>query len=97
MPKSFSANVSLQPVESLHLGWVSLLKSLSPMKFDRTFRHPELGQMTPTAAPALHAWHSRHHEAHITALRSERAGKFLNLQRNRRARAHIYLGSLCCH
>lgn len=67
--QTLPVNVSLQLVESLHLRWVSLLKFLSPTEFDRTFRHPELGQMTLTATLALYAWHSRHHEAHITALR----------------------------
>jgi hypothetical protein len=62
--------VSLQLVESLHLRWVDLLKSLGSADFDRTFRHPELGQMTLNANLALYAWHSRHHESHITALRS---------------------------
>jgi uncharacterized damage-inducible protein DinB len=61
--------VSLQLLESLHLRWVDLLNSLTPADFDRTFRHPELGQMTLNATLALYDWHSRHHEAHITALR----------------------------
>ena len=62
--------VSLQLLDSLHLRWVTLLQSLAPADFDRTFRHPVLGQMTLNANLALYAWHSRHHEAHITALRS---------------------------
>ena len=62
--------VSLQLLDSLHLRWVTLLQSLAPADFDRTFRHPVLGQMTLSANLALYAWHSRHHEAHITALRS---------------------------
>jgi len=62
--------VSLQLLDSLHLRWVELLKSLTPADFNRTFRHPAMGQMTLSANLALYAWHSRHHEAHITALRS---------------------------
>jgi uncharacterized damage-inducible protein DinB len=63
------AEVSLQLLESLHLRWVDLLNSLTPGDFDRTFRHPELGQMNLNTTLALYDWHSRHHEAHITALR----------------------------
>jgi uncharacterized damage-inducible protein DinB len=65
--------VSLQLLESLHLRWVVLLKSLAPADFERTFRHPAMGQMTLNANLALYAWHSRHHEAHITALRRRNA------------------------
>jgi hypothetical protein len=65
--------VSLQLLESLHLRWVDLLKSLAPADFERTFRHPALGQMTLNATLALYAWHSRHHEAHITTLRRRNA------------------------
>jgi uncharacterized damage-inducible protein DinB len=61
--------VSLQLLESLHTRWVTLLRTLTPADYDRTFRHPDLGQMTLTSALALYAWHSRHHETHITALR----------------------------
>jgi hypothetical protein len=67
---TMSVEPSLQLLESLHLRWVNLLNSLSPADFDRTFRHPEMGQMTLTANLALYAWHSRHHETHITALRN---------------------------
>jgi hypothetical protein len=63
------AEVSLQLIESLHARWMALLESLAPADFARTFRHPELGVMTLTANLALYAWHSRHHEAHITGLR----------------------------
>jgi hypothetical protein len=61
---------SLQLLESLHVRWVALLSSLAPSDFARTFRHPELGVMTLDANLALYAWHSRHHEAHITGLRT---------------------------
>jgi DinB superfamily len=68
--RSLPVEVSLQLLESLHLRLVELLRSLAPSDFDRTFRHPVLGQMTLTANLALYAWHSRHHEAHVTALRN---------------------------
>ena len=71
--RTLPVEVSLQLLEALHTRWVDLLRSLSPAEFDRTFRHPELGQMTLYANLALYAWHGRHHEAHVTGLR-ERSG-----------------------
>lgn len=62
--------VSLDLLESLHLRWVTLLRSLNAADFRRTLKHPErervlsLGQLL-----ALYAWHGRHHVGHILALR----------------------------
>lgn len=64
---------SLLLLESLHARWVPLLRSLSGEDWRRSFRHPELGLVTLENNAALYAWHSRHHAAHITALR-ERMG-----------------------
>lgn len=61
---------SLTLLESLHARWVPLLRSLSPADWKRTFRHPELGPVSLENNAALYAWHSRHHVAHITSLRS---------------------------
>ena len=65
--------VSLQLIAALHARWVNLLRGLEPSQFARTFRHPELGVMTLDRALAMYAWHSAHHNAHITSLR-EREG-----------------------
>lgn len=65
--------VSLALLESLHKRWVTLLTSLKPADFQRTFRHPELGLVTLAQNACLYAWHGRHHAAHITSLR-ERMG-----------------------
>ncbi len=61
--------VSLNLLDALHIRWVTLLKSLKPEDFNRTFRHPESGIGTLERLLALYAWHGRHHTAHITALR----------------------------
>ena len=64
------ADVSLDLLESLHVRWVTLLRSLDAADFRRTLKHPErervltLGQLL-----ALYAWHGRHHVGHILALR----------------------------
>jgi uncharacterized damage-inducible protein DinB len=65
--------VSLALLESLHIRWVTLLRSLSAKDFERTFRHPEIGLVSLDKNIALYAWHGAHHVAHITGLR-ERMG-----------------------
>ena len=65
--------VSLDILEALHTRWVTLLRSMAPSEFERTFRHPELGAVTLAQNACLYSWHGRHHAAHITALR-ERMG-----------------------
>jgi len=60
---------SLTLLESLHARWVPLLRSLSPADWKRTFRHPELGEVSLENNAALYAWHGRHHVAHVTSLR----------------------------
>ena len=63
---------SLELVESLHARWVMLLQSLSAEQWQRGFKHPKLGSMTVETATMLYAWHSRHHLAHITHLRTQK-------------------------
>jgi uncharacterized damage-inducible protein DinB len=64
---------SLKLLEGLHKRWVILLESLTAADWPRTFHHPERGVMSLDESLAMYAWHSRHHVAHITALR-EREG-----------------------
>lgn len=67
--KATPVDVSLTLLDSLHDRWVRLLRSLTPEQWKRSFRHPEMGQMTLEKTLALYAWHGRHHVAHITELR----------------------------
>ena len=71
--RSTPIEVSLTLLDSLHQRWVTLLKSLTPQDLARTFRHPELGEVSLDRNLALYAWHGAHHVAHITSLR-ERMG-----------------------
>jgi uncharacterized damage-inducible protein DinB len=71
--KTAPVEMSLTLLESLHQRWVILLRSLRVEDFQRTLRHPELGDVSLGRYLALYAWHGRHHVAHITALR-ERLG-----------------------
>jgi hypothetical protein len=63
-------NVSLALLEALHARWVPLYESLDEAGFRRTFLHPEQDQpVTLDHQLQTYSWHSRHHVAHITALR----------------------------
>jgi hypothetical protein len=66
-------DASLNLLESLHQRWITLLMSLSPEDWTRSFQHPERGSVSLNMNLALYAWHGRHHVAHITSLR-ERMG-----------------------
>jgi uncharacterized damage-inducible protein DinB len=65
-------DVSLALLTALHARWVFLLESMSEGDFRRGYNHPENGKQALSVALALYDWHSRHHTAHITALRSRR-------------------------
>ncbi len=67
--KSAPVSMSLTLIDALHGRWVMLLGSLAPGQFARTLLHPERGPMTIDDVLAMYEWHSRHHTAHITALR----------------------------
>lgn len=61
---------SLHIIEGLHARWTTLLLSLTPEDYQRTFYHPG-SQKTLTLGESarLYSWHSLHHTAHITSLR----------------------------
>ena len=63
--KTAPIELSLQLIESLHDRWVRLLLAMAPADFDRTFRHPDLGERTLDATVLLYAWHGRHHLGHL--------------------------------
>src|SRR5262249_34718477 len=67
--RTLSVEVSLALLDSLHKRWVTLLESLSPKDFARTFKHPELGVVSLDRNLALYSWHGHHHVAHVTRLR----------------------------
>lgn len=62
--------VSLGILDHVHVRWLALYADLDPSAFERTFVHPEFGETYSLDRHLqLYAWHSRHHVAHITALR----------------------------
>ena len=63
-------DVSLALIEQLHARWVAVLQALTSAQLQRTFVHPEHRKtMTVAYHVQNYGWHSRHHVAHITALR----------------------------
>ena len=67
--KTTPPEVSLALLDQLHSRWVRLLRAIKPEQWKRTFRHPEMGQVSLEKNVALYAWHGKHHVAHITELR----------------------------
>jgi uncharacterized damage-inducible protein DinB len=65
------AEWSLDVIEGVHARWVMLLKTLTEEQWQRGYKHVERGPSTLEAATMLMAWHSRHHVAHITQLRTQ--------------------------
>jgi len=65
--------LSLSILDAVHARLDAILRSLTPEQWDRPFLHPAGGPQTIDIWAALYAWHSRHHTAHVTALR-EREG-----------------------
>jgi uncharacterized damage-inducible protein DinB len=63
-------DASLSLIAALHERWVYLLESLNDDDFARGYAHPVNGRQDLATVVALYAWHSRHHTAHITNLRS---------------------------
>ena len=67
-------NISITLLHALHARWYVLLKNLTTDDFKKTVYHPEhKKEFTLWVLLGMYAWHSRHHTAHITALR-ERKG-----------------------
>lgn len=72
--KNLPVNISLTLLHALHKRWMEILKNTNRAGFDRTVFHPEhQKELSLWFLLGLYAWHSRHHVAHVTALR-ERMG-----------------------
>lgn len=68
--KNLPINVSITLLHAVHTRWVEFLKSFTDEDFNRTVYHPEYKkEFTLWHLLGMYAWHSRHHTAHIRALR----------------------------
>jgi hypothetical protein len=64
-------DVSLSLLDGLHARWATLYASVEGDQWARSFFHPEPNRfVTLEEHLQLYAWHSRHHVAHVTALRA---------------------------
>jgi hypothetical protein len=62
--------ISLELLRGLHARWVAIYKPMTDTDWRRVFGHPEYPEpMTLDWQVQMYGWHSRHHVAHITALR----------------------------
>ncbi len=68
---SLPIDVSLTLLEALHARWTVLLRAIPDTGWTRTFNHPDNGCTTLEQALATYDWHSRHHVAHVAALRAK--------------------------
>jgi hypothetical protein len=63
-------NISITLLHSLHARWTSVLKSMSREDLDKKLFHPvQQKEVDLWFMLGMYSWHSRHHTAHITALR----------------------------
>ncbi|WP_066253877.1 YfiT family bacillithiol transferase [Neobacillus drentensis] len=61
-------DTSLILLETLHKRWTNLLRNLTPPDMEKTFIHPDSGEVSVGKNIGIYAWHGRHHLAHITSL-----------------------------
>lgn len=69
---SLPIELSLRIIDGVHARLDAIIAGMKEADYARTFMHPENG-LTPLATwVQLYGWHSRHHVAHITALRARK-------------------------
>jgi uncharacterized damage-inducible protein DinB len=61
---------SMAIIEGTHARWTLLLNSMTDADFGKKLNHPERGEYDLDYFLSLYDWHSRHHTAHITELRT---------------------------
>ena len=62
--------VSLDLLTNIHTRWLAFLDALTEEDFARGYVHPAMGRQSLQEVVARYSWHSRHHLAHITNLRT---------------------------
>lgn len=68
--ETLPVNVSVTLLFALHQRWYAFLKKFGEGDWQKTVYHPEHKKtFTLWHLLGMYAWHSRHHVAHITALR----------------------------
>lgn len=57
--------ISLDLLDALHQRWAFFLRGLDEEDFQKSYLHPELGEVSLERTLQLYVWHGRHHLAHI--------------------------------
>lgn len=65
---------SIQLLESIHIRFVAVLRSLDPSDYKKTFTSPVLGVLSLETALQRFVWHDRHHIAQIASLKERMGG-----------------------
>lgn len=58
-------DISLDLLDALHQRWAFFLRGLTEADWQRSFLHPEVGEINLETTLQLYVWHGRHHLAHI--------------------------------
>ncbi len=61
--------ISLDMVDALHRRWSLMLQNMTDTDFERSLRHPDIGELKLKSLVAGYGWHCRHHVAQIVATR----------------------------
>lgn len=70
--QNLPVNISLTLLHAVHLRWHEVLINITDEEFNRTVFHPEhQKEMSLWFLLGMYAWHSKHHTAHVTALREK--------------------------
>ncbi len=68
--KKAPISISLDLMKALHSKWVFLMRQIEENDWEKSFVHPESGDLVKLSKNALlYAWHGKHHYAHIDQLR----------------------------
>jgi hypothetical protein len=64
--------LSLRIIDGVHARLDAIIAGMNDADYAKTFVHPESGLTPLSTWVQLYGWHSRHHVAHITALRASK-------------------------
>jgi hypothetical protein len=64
--------VSQTLLDSVHIRWDAVWRSMKPEHFARSLIHPDHGERTVDWLLFVYEWHGKHHTAHITELRKQK-------------------------
>jgi len=69
--RTADTEMSLMILEGLHQRWVHFLRSLRHEDFQRSYIHPDLGELDLNTTLQLYVWHGKHHLGHIKLVAEE--------------------------